>query len=392
MVRNLLIFFFTVLLAGCSFQSVSEPRRPDPENEPTPVPTAASVEKPTYLVERGDVNSQLTLSGRVMPVNQTDLTFASSGQIVEILIEQNDQVSAGDVVARLDQSGLIAELEAAKSRVAIAESQLNDALEQAELSRVEAEIARDQIQLQLDYAADKGGDAPSAEDQLTIDLLQLDLRLAQLRLDQLTDVIDPELEAQVAATRLNVEAIMAAIGETELIAPIAGQALSIHLSVGDEVEAGETLTILADLSSLEVGVRMASCDMRGLTEGLAASGVVANRPIDAALMTIRELPFPFGSGNPEDGEECLVRAAFDDPTFITNVQLGDRVQLVVELEKHEDVLWLPPSAVREFNGRNFVVVQNGSAQRRVDVTIGLQNNKQMEIEAGVEEGDVVIGP
>ena len=134
--HKLAISLIILFLVGCSFQTISEPRRPDADNEPTPVPTAASVEKPSYIVERGDVNSQLIISGRVIPQKQSRLTFTSSGQIAEVLIAQNDQVTEGDIVARLDQSDLIGELEAAEARLNLIETQLNEALAQAELNRV----------------------------------------------------------------------------------------------------------------------------------------------------------------------------------------------------------------------------------------------------------------
>ena len=58
----------------------------------------------------------------------------------------------------------------------------------------------------------------------------------------------------------------------------------------------------------------------------------------------------------------------------------------------EDVLWLPPAAIREFNGRLFVVAQEGDSQKRVDIKIGLQNENQVEVISGLSEGQTVVGP
>ena len=49
-------------------------------------------------------------------------------------------------------------------------------------------------------------------------------------------------------------------------------------------------------------------------------------------------------------------------------------------------------AVRNFQGRNFVVIQGGDTQRRVDVQLGIQSDNRVEILEGVTEGDVVVGP
>ena len=63
--RKILFTLSFLFLIGCALQPISEPRRPNADNEPTPVPTTAAVEKPTYTVERGTVESQLMISGRV---------------------------------------------------------------------------------------------------------------------------------------------------------------------------------------------------------------------------------------------------------------------------------------------------------------------------------------
>ena len=67
------------------------------------------------------------------------------------------------------------------------------------------------------------------------------------------------------------------------------------------------------------------------------------------------------------------------------------MRVTVELERKADVLWLPPQALRIFDGRRFAVLQDGDVQRRVDVTAGIETPERVEIESGLEEGQVVVG-
>jgi multidrug efflux pump subunit AcrA (membrane-fusion protein) len=55
-------------------------------------------------------------------------------------------------------------------------------------------------------------------------------------------------------------------------------------------------------------------------------------------------------------------------------------------------MWLPPQAIRRFEGRRFVVVQDAEGQRRVDVKVGITSDDRVEILEGLEEGQVVIAP
>jgi multidrug efflux pump subunit AcrA (membrane-fusion protein) len=67
------------------------------------------------------------------------------------------------------------------------------------------------------------------------------------------------------------------------------------------------------------------------------------------------------------------------------------MQVEVELERKEDVLWLPPQAIRTFDGRRFAVIQDGDVQRRVDVSVGIQTADRVEIVEGLTADQVVVG-
>ncbi len=361
-------------------------------NEPTPVPTTAAVEKPTYTVERGTVESQLMISGRVTPADQTDFAFGLDGQVQEIFVERNDKVEVGDLIASQNTTLLEKELQSAEANLSLAETELAAAQEGNRIALRQAEINRDQMQLQLNYALTQGGESPRAEQQLAIDLLTLDLERAELALAELNINLAPALEARVAQSQLIVADLNSKIAQTELFSTAAGRVLSVNADSGDAVGAAEVVVVVADLSQLEVSVPMPACDMRELSEGMVARAVVPNRPDIEVPMTVRLLPYPFGSGPQGDEENCEVRVAFDNPNATSQLDPGDRVSMIAQLAVNDDVLWLPPAAIREFNGRSFVVVQDGSVQKRLDVSTGLRNNDRVEIESGVEEGQVVIGP
>jgi multidrug efflux pump subunit AcrA (membrane-fusion protein) len=68
-----------------------------------------------------------------------------------------------------------------------------------------------------------------------------------------------------------------------------------------------------------------------------------------------------------------------------------KVNIHIVLERKERVLWLPPDAVRAFEGRRFVVVQEGDRERRATVKVGIETTDKVEILEGVKEGHVVVG-
>ena len=73
-------------------------------------------------------------------------------------------------------------------------------------------------------------------------------------------------------------------------------------------------------------------------------------------------------------------------------ELGDRIAIDIVTATRQGALWLPPSAVREFSGRRFVVVESDGVQQRVDVVLGIAGNDRVEIVEGLSEGQVVVAP
>jgi hypothetical protein len=67
-------------------------------------------------------------------------------------------------------------------------------------------------------------------------------------------------------------------------------------------------------------------------------------------------------------------------------------QRTVVLEVREDVLWLPPDAIRTLQGRPVVTVLEGTRQHRVEVGTGIETQDRIEITSGLTEGQLVVIP
>ncbi|MEM7114197.1 MAG: hypothetical protein AAF614_17315 [Chloroflexota bacterium] len=125
---------------------------------------------------------------------------------------------------------------------------------------------------------------------------------------------------------------------------------------------------------------------------MGAAATSPAQPETRFPLMLRQLPFPYGSGAQGDEADNFVRLSFNNPDQAAELNIGQRMEVAILLESRDDVLWLPPAAIREFNGRLFVAVQEGESQQRLDVKIGLQNENQVEIIEGVSGGQVVVGP
>ena len=222
-----------------------------------------------------------------------------------------------------------------------------------------------------------------------VQIQEQEVALARLRLGQLESGLDIE------EMRLTVERLTAQLEDARLIAPFDGQVLSVGIGEGRAVEAYRAVMVVADPSELEVSAELEATRLQDLVEGMAAAVTIANRPGSEFGGYIRRLPYPYGGGGritAAEEEDKSTRVSLETPAAESGLELGDMVRVTVVLERKDDVLWLPPQAIRTFEGREFVVVQEGEAQRRVDVKIGIESEDRVEIEEGLTEGLIVIGP
>jgi RND family efflux transporter MFP subunit len=378
-----------VLLSACSMPAAGPDRRANSAGEPTPIPTAVPIQRPVYRVEQGEVVYAQDFLGRVAPMVETDLSFSLDGQVAQVLAAREDDVEAGELLARLDTSTLESELLRAQSGLEIARTRLQTVENELATRQRRAELNLALAQLDLDFAVGQAGDAPTAEELYQIERLTIQRDLAQLAFDELSGTVDPQLRADLLQAQLQVEELESSIASSALVAPFSGRLMALTVSPGRAISAGQRVAVIADLGQLEVSATVQPQYLEELAEGMPVTLSPSGRPGEEMAGTIRQLPYP--SRGSED-RDTTVRIAFDDPGDAFAFQVGDRVRVQVVIERRDGVLWLPPAAVRDFGGRKFVIVEDERGQSRVDVVLGLEGDGRVEIQEGLAEGQTVIGP
>ena len=340
--NSLRLIFTTIFLLFSLFISGCANRQSKLEPTPTPIPTMVVASKPTYFVQRGEVINQIEFSGRVVPVVQQDLTFRTSGSVRKIYVKKADIVKEGQ---------LLAELDSGPSEFDLRRAQVHLEIEQLKLK---------QIKLQLPENSEMYS--------VTVEIQQSQVELAQINVDELN--------------------LAVAIGQ--IVSPLNGTVMMVMMTEGNTIEAFKPVIIVADLRKLEVIGELKEAQLSQLTENIKVLITTIGAQGIAVEGTIRSLPYPLGSGN--DSSSNSLRISFTSDPAGDGIKLGDLVNLTIVLEKKENVLWLPPQAIRNFEGRRFVIVQDSAAQRRVDVKVGIEAIDRVEIIDGLIEGDLVIAP
>jgi multidrug efflux pump subunit AcrA (membrane-fusion protein) len=224
-------------------------------------------------------------------------------------------------------------------------------------------------------------------------LLTFEVRRAQLLLEQLQGGVDPSLLTAVNQAELALDGLSKHLDDAQIVATADGQILSLSLYPGRPIEAFRTALVIADPSTLEVAANPAVDQLQAMAEGQQAVIVSGSYPDTTLDGTVRCLPYPYGTcGSTDDlsGSDRSVRIHLANVP--SDLQLGALVKVTIVLQDKEDALWLPPDAIRTFQGRRFVLVQQGARQQRVDIEVGIEGDSQVEILKGLEQGQAVAMP
>jgi membrane fusion protein, macrolide-specific efflux system len=337
---------------------------------PTPLPKPAASAKQTFTVQRGDINAQMTFSARVIPAVQEELSFRANGRVRKVYIRGGDIVTKGQVLADLNQMD---EMESQKRSqdLTLRRAQIN--LEMAWLRQQQAATQTPQW---------------SGNYEIEMKMEEYQVELAQIALEE---------------TKLNAQNLDGAMADAQIVSPIDGKVLQIQLIEGKEVNAFQELITVGDDSQLEIGSTLTAAQMQLLAEAMPATMELSSRPGEKLTGSIRSLPYPYGTGGGTSTSDSspatdktkgdnTTRVVLDNPADTKGFRLGDIVQVTVVMESKQGVLYLPPAAIRTFEGRNFVVVQTDGLPRRADIKVGIKNEERVEVTEGLEEGQVIIAP
>lgn len=416
---------------------------------PTPILEAATTTKPTYVVTQGGIAEELRFSGRIAPVTEETLFFRTDGRVSTVNAVQGAMVKKGDLLAELDLGDLLNQLAQAEIALQTAQLKLNAAEQNVSDQRIQLESALRTAKLRLAQAQakdptpgvriaegnrDKATAALSAAQaaydakklrpdiaalpesvtlqQRTIDyeiaqaqyeqalqsirtweydllLLQEAVTVAEANVKKLTTAIDPALAQDVARNQLAVERIKNNITNARIYAPFDGEITALLTSAGKTIQAYRSVLTIAAPGALDVSADLLSSTVQQLSVGQKCLLTMTNYPSRVFNGVIRRIPSTNLSVSAEEVDRSTRISVTD-----ADVQLerGALVRVTVILQQKDKVLLIPLSALRSFQGKDFVLVLEGDIQRRVPVTVGIRSDEQVEILEGLTAGQIVVGP
>lgn len=211
----------------------------------------------TSPVERGDLRVTVSATGNLAPTNKVEVGSELSGIVSAVYVDNNDRVTKGQILARLDTSRL--EDTVRESEAALASAEASVAQAQATLTEARASLTRMEEVYRL-----SGGKAPSAT-ELDVARAEQARAAANLRAAQ----------AAVGQARANLSSNRTQLSKATIRSPVNGVVLSRDVEPGSTVaatlNAPVLFTLAEDLSKMQLEVKVDEADVGQVKDGQKAT-------------------------------------------------------------------------------------------------------------------------
>jgi multidrug efflux pump subunit AcrA (membrane-fusion protein) len=377
-------------------------------------PAASTVQEATVAVQRGTVGVTLSAAGTVQPQQTRGLSFSTAGVVTELDVKPGDTVSAGQVLARIDGTAVLDEVNTAQANVNSASDALARAQQAATATATAAACGGQAAPAALvePTTSESPSASPSApasgRPSATATSHPTGQPTGQPSRQPTTARTcgtggggtnggagrgaggDSLLSAQQQLTnaQLALQLAQDKLAGTAITAPVAGRVLSVAAAAGaQESPGGSGFIVLGGVDENDVRAQFSEADVGQLAVGQSATITLPNRPGATLNGKVSQIdPAGVISGR-------LVRygvvIAFDQAP--DDVLLGESANVSVVTRSVNDVLYLPSAAVNGVvNGTGTVIVHANGHDSTRTVQVGLRGDQFTEIRSGLGEGDQVV--
>jgi HlyD family secretion protein len=282
----------------------------------------------TQPVTRGTLTVTVTANGTLQPTNQVAIGSELSGTVAQVLVEANDVVRRGQVLAQLDVSRLRDQVASARATLASRQALVR----QAQANVVEA---RENLKRLQEVRRLSGGQVPSASEMSAAE--------AALARAEATEV---SARAAVEESRAALSSAETNLGKASIRSPIDGVVLSRAVDPGNAVAASlqavTLFTLAEDLKTMKLQVNIDEADVGKVRVGQKATFTVSAYPERRYPATITRV----GYGATVKDNVVTYLADLDVRNDDLSLRPGMTATATITTSERGDALLVPNAALR----------------------------------------------
>ena len=311
--------------------------------------------------KRGDVAAHLTVVGNLIGLQTVDVAPRTGGRLLSVSVQLGDPVRRGQQIAKLEDRELAEQVNQAEASMEVSKATIRQ--READLKVAELNFDRSKNLFERQLLAKQALD--DAESRYMAAVAQLDLAKAQ----------QSQNEARLQELKFNLQ-------NTVIASPVEGFIGKRNVDAGAMVNTNTAIASVVDISRLKLIVNVVEKDLRMVTAG------------DVGIVEVDAYP-----GETFKGRIARVAPVLDPATRTASIEIeipnsdhrlkpGMYARITLTIEERTNTLLAPKSAVIDFENKRGVWVPNDQKRAAfVPVTLGIEGTDEIEILAGLKEGD-----
>ena len=363
----------------------------------------AAKPRPVHVttVQRGTISHTITATGDILANAKVAVFSKVEGRLEVLQVEQGDRVRRGQIIARIAHAELQARVERATAELDVRRAQwaqmqagerpedIAQSLDRVQHTKAEVTNAKRALERAQAlyrrglYATRELDDANMKATQAQIAHATAEKQLSILRTG--ARIEDRQaLQAQLRAAQAALRLVKTELQNAVITAPITGLVSHRHVDPGAYITDRTALVTIVDMDAVKIRVPISERDIGGIQSGLQAQIRVDAYVQEVFAGTVQRISPTIDPSSRSGEVEILV----DNADHRLKPGMFAKVTLV--LRQRHQVLLVPRQAVRRQGDQTSVfVVQDGKAHRR-QVTIGWQNETQVEILDNLTPGTTIV--
>lgn len=337
-----------------------------------------------YLTEpvvRTSIAQTVSATGEISAAQLVDVGAQASGQIKKLHVTLGQQVKKGDLIAEIDSTSQLNNLNTNKAKLDTYQAQLVSA--EIALRSADKKYKREQALWQEDATSREA--LEDAQDAFAAAKASV-----------------AELKSSIRQTQIAINTAEADLGYTRITAPMDGTVVAIPVEEGQTVNANQTtptIVQVADLSTMLNKMQIAEGDVNKVKAGMKLTFTTLSQPdnvreatlesIDPGLTTMSQGSYTTSTDTTDSAIYYYARSLVPNEDNVLHI--GMTTENTITINQAEKVLAVPKLAVKQRGGKQYVRVlgENNQPQEKEIIT-GLSDNMSTEVKSGLSEGENVI--
>jgi HlyD family secretion protein len=326
-----------------------------------------------------DLTQTLVVNGRVLAPRRVLIGAQQSGIVVRRLVEEGDPVREGQLLLELDSAEARASLAQAQSGLTQVQ-EVAQPVTRATLSQAESTLHHAQWQHDRNKQLLQDGIIPQSQledSRKTLEIAQAVLLSA--RAQSKSSAVGSDLQLAQATVAL----AKARLAQTRVVAPAKGVVLTRSVEVGDQVQPGKTLYTLVLSEPLQLLIQPDERNLSQLRTGqeaLASTDAFPDRRFPARISYVAP---------GVDATKGTVDVKLELPQMPDYLRPDMTVSVEIRFGQRRNALAIPFQALRNSVNPYVLVLRAGRAVK-VPVKLGQRGDRETEISAGLQAGDIVL--